>query len=237
MSILKPKRFWKEATPEPVENGWQVALDGRSVRTPAKRLMVLPSLRLAQAVSSEWDAQEDEIDPSLMPFTRMSNSALDKVAVQHDAVAEMLAEYGGSDLLCYRATHPQELISRQADAWDPVLDWAAQNLGVRLQVVSGVMPMAQSEAVLDRMQKLVKDLDDFQLAAFHDLVCMSGSLILGFAAVRNYCDIEQIWQVSQLDETWQTEQWGVDEEAAAKAEHKRQEFLHAKRFFDLSATT
>ncbi|CUH67069.1 ATP12 chaperone protein [Thalassovita gelatinovora] len=235
MSILKPKRFWKEATPEPVENGWQVALDGRPVRTPAKRLMVLPTQELAQAVASEWDAQEAEIDPSVMPFTRMSNSALDKVAVQHDAVAEMLAEYGGSDLLCYRATHPQALISRQADAWDPVLDWAAQNLGIQLQVVSGVMPVVQSQADLTQMQQLVQQLDDFRLAAFHDLVSMSGSLILAFAAVRNFSETEYIWQVSRVDETWQAEQWGVDEEAAAQAEYKRQEFLHAKRFFDLSS--
>lgn len=233
MSILKPKRFWKQAAPAEAEGGWQVELDGRPVRTPAKTLMVLPTLDLAEQVAAEWDAQEGEIDPAQMPFTRMSNSALDKVSAQHGEVAGMLAEYGGTDLLCYRATSPAELVARQADAWDPLLDWAAADLGVRLDVAAGVMHVPQSEDALSRLHRMVCEMDDFRLAAFHDLVSMTGSLILGFAAARDYADSADIWRLSRIDETWQEEQWGVDEEAAAQAEFKRREFLHAKRYYDL----
>ncbi|MBR9650822.1 ATP12 family chaperone protein [Thalassovita aquimarina] len=238
MSILKAKRFWSEATPAEAETGgWLVELDGRPVRTPAKTLMVLPTQGLAREVAAEWNAQDGEIDPSKMPFTRTSNSALDKVAVQHREVADMLAEYGGTDLLCYRATSPQELITRQKEAWDPVLDWAAKSIGARLQVGAGVMHVAQSDTALTVMRDIVRNMDDFRLAAFHDLVGISGSLILAFAAARDYCDIDRIWQLSRIDEDWQAEQWGIDEEAEEQAEFKRGEFLHAKRYFDFCAET
>lgn len=119
MSGWAKKRFWKETTVESVEGGYGVFLDGRAVKTPAKAALVVPTEAMAEAMAAEWDAQEGEIDPNTMPVTRSANAAIDKVAVQHTEVADMLAEYGGSDLLCYRATSPEELIARQAEGWDP----------------------------------------------------------------------------------------------------------------------
>ena len=234
MSIMKPKRFWKEATVAEVEGGFRVELDGRPVRTPAKTQVILPTKGLAEAIAAEWDAQEGEVDPSKMPFTRTANSALDKVATQQAEVADMLAEYGGTDLLCYRATSPQELISRQAAAWDPMLDWAEAELGARLAIGSGVMHVAQDQAALDILAARVHEMNNFKLASFHDLVGISGSLVLAFAAAFNQQEIDAIWALSRIDESWQEEQWGVDEEAAEQAAVKKSEFLHAKRFFDLS---
>lgn len=233
MSIMKPKRFWKEAKAAEVSGGFRVELDGRPVKTPAKTEVILPSLALAEAVAAEWDAQQGEVDPTAMPFTRMSNSALDKVASQHSEVAAMLAEYGGSDLLCYRASSPQELIDRQAALWDPLLDWAAAQFGGRLTVASGVMHVAQDQTVLDAMAQPLHDMDSFRLAAFHDLVGISGSLVLAYAAMHNHCGIDAIWDLSRIDETWQEEQWGIDEEAAEQAAVKKSELLHAKQFLDL----
>ncbi|MFY0681720.1 MAG: ATPase [Thalassovita sp.] len=233
MSILKPKRFWKSAKPVETDGGWKIELDGRPVRSPAKTLMVVPSLALAEAIAAEWDAQEEEVDPNVMPFTRMANSALDKVATQHVEVADMLAEYGGSDLLCYRATTPQALVSRQAEAWDPVLEWSAAQLGVQLNIGEGIIFVAQSDEALAHFREQVRALSDFHLAAFHDLVALSGSLVLAFAAAQNYQPIDEIWQLSRIDERWQEEQWGEDDEATALAEIKRTAFHHAKRFYDL----
>lgn len=233
MSIMKPKRFWKEAAVAEVEGGFRVELDGRPVRTPAKTQVILPTKGLAGAIAAEWDAQEGEVDPAKMPFTRTANSALDKVATQQAEVADMLAEYGGTDLLCYRATSPQELISRQAAAWDPMLDWAEAELGARLAIGSGVMHVAQDQAALDILAARVHEMNNFKLAGFHDLVGISGSLVLAFAAAFNQQEIDAIWALSRIDETWQEEQWGVDEEAVEQAAVKKSEFLHAKRFFDL----
>lgn len=234
MSDWKPKRFWTESAVVETEGGFTVELDGRRVKTPAKAALVLPTRAMAEQVAAEWDAQEKEVDPTKMPFTRSANAAIDKVRHQHAEVADMLADYGDSDLLCYRATHPQELQERQAEQWNPALDWAAEDLSARLLPVAGVLHQPQSEKALTTLKLRVHQLNDFQLAAFHDLVSLSGSLILGFATALNWRDVEEIWQISRLDEIWQIEQWGHDDEAFDVAETKRAAFLHAKRFFDLS---
>lgn len=233
MSEWKPKRFWQEAAVAEAAGGFTVELDGRRVKTPAKTELTLPTRAMADAVATEWAAQEGEVDPLSMPVTRSANAALDKVRHQHGEVADMLAEYGGTDLVCYRADHPQELIERQAQAWDPVLDWAGDTLGARLVPVSGVMHRPQPAQALETLSRQVHALGSFQLAAFHDLVGMSGSLLLGFAALHNWRDIDEIWQISRIDEQWQEDQWGIDAEAAQQSEVKRQSFLHAKRFYDL----
>lgn len=139
MSEWSMRRFWKEAGVVPEDGGFAVKLDGRGVKTPAKTPLVVPTMALAQAIADEWDAQGEKVDPTGMPFTRMANSALDKVRTQHAEVADMLAAYGDSDLLCYRADHPAELIARQAAGWDPLLAWAAEVLGAPLAPRVGVI--------------------------------------------------------------------------------------------------
>jgi chaperone required for assembly of F1-ATPase len=234
MSSWKQKRFWKQASVTESEGRFAVELDGRAVKTPAKAGLILPTRALAEAIAAEWMAQEDAINPHTMPYTRSANAALDKVRAQHGEVADMLAEYGDSDLLCYRADSPVELVQRQTDLWDPALEWAASELNVRLQTRRGIQHQRQDAEALESLRYRVKALSAFQLAAFHDLVSMSGSLILGFAAAYGWRSAAEIWTLSRLDETWQEEQWGPDEEAQAEAEIKRQAFLHAKRFYDFS---
>lgn len=237
MSGWKPKRFWQQASPAAAEGGFQILLDGRPVRTPAKTLLVLPSLALAEATAAEWNAQEGEVDPATMPFTRMANSAMDKVLPQKEAVAEMLAAYGGADLLCYRAAAPAGLAARQAQAWDPLLDWAAQALDAPLKVTTGIIHIDQPQASLAALTHRVQRFSPYEMAAFHDLVALSGSLILAFAVSEGFAPPQALWDISRIDEKWQEEQWGVDAEAAALATLKQADFLHAARFLDLSRRT
>ncbi len=225
--MWKAKRFWKEATVAEVEGGWTVQLDGRPVKTPAKTLLVVPTRALAEAIAVEWDAQEGEIDPNQMPYTRAANSALDKVTVQFDEVADMLAAYGGSDLLCYRADSPEGLCARQASGWDPILDWLHSTHGVRLNKIAGVMPVAQDEAGQVTLRQRVGKLSAFEMAGFHDLVTISGSFALALAVIENRLQPEEAWELSRIDENWQIEQWGADEEATELAEYKKAAFLLA----------
>ena len=235
MSDWKPKRFWTSTAVVETEAGHTVELDGRRVRTPAKAALVLPTQAMAEAVATEWEAQDEEVDPTRMPFTRSANAAIDKVQHQHAEVADMLAAYGDSDLLCYRATYPDALQNRQAEAWDPALDWADESLGARLRPLAGVVHQPQDADALEVLRRQVHAMTAFQLAAFHDLVSLSGSLILGFAASQDWRKPNEIWRISRLDELWQIEQWGDDDEAQAVAETKETAFLHAKRFYDLSS--
>ena len=203
MSTWKQKRFWKQVSVTESGGRFAVELDGRSVKTPAKAGLILPTRAMAEAIAAEWMAQEEAINPHTMPCTRSANAALDKVQVQHSEVADMLAEYGDSDLLCYRADSPIELVQRQNEHWDPVLDWAASELNVRLQTRSGIQHQPQDAEALQSLRARVQALSAFHLAAFHDLVSMSGSLILGFAAAAGWRSAAEIWTLSRLDETWQ----------------------------------
>jgi chaperone required for assembly of F1-ATPase len=237
MSEWAPKRFWKNTEVAQADGGFTVTLDGRGIKSPAKTPLIVPTRALAEKLAQEWEAQSEKVDPATMPYTRMSNSALDKVATQHAEVADMLAAYGDSDLLCYRADHPAPLVSRQAERWDPLLDWAAQSLGARLEARAGVIHAAQDAQALSALSQRVHAMSAFQLAAFHDLVSMTGSLVLGFAAAEAAFDFDALWHLSRLDEEWQEEQWGEDEEATALAERKRSEFKFAEKFYRLATET
>ncbi|MBB3992728.1 chaperone required for assembly of F1-ATPase [Sulfitobacter undariae] len=234
MSEWKAKRFWKEALVVPTEGGFTVELDGRGVKTPAKRALHVPTHAMAAVIAQEWSAQQDAINPNTMPATKTANAAIDKVSQQHAEVAEMLAAYGDSDLLCYRADTPEELVARQAEQWDPILEWAAEVLDAPLLTRTGVMHIPQDPVVIEKLSQRTHALDKFELAAFHDLVGMSGSLVLGFAAALDVKTADELWAISRLDELWQEEQWGEDEDATALAETKRIAFIHAKRMFDLA---
>lgn len=234
MSEWKSRRFWKQAAARETGEGWTVALDGRPLRTPGKFELIVPTRAMAEAVAAEWDAQDEVIDPLSMPVTRAANSAIEKVTPQFDAVAQMVSDYGDSDLLSYRAASPEELVARQAAAWDPLLDWAAETYGARLRTATGVMYVPQDKAALAALDAEVRLMSPFELTAFSDLVALSGSLVIGLAAARDHGDPGALFDISRVDETYQQELWGADEEAAEAAARKRADFIAAKQFFDLA---
>lgn len=233
MSEWATKRFWKKTAVEPREGGFTVTLDGREVRTPAKTRLIVPTEEMAVAIAMEWKAQEERVDPLSMPCTRSANAALDKVTPQQADVVDLIAAYGGNDLICYRAATPEGLVRRQADHWDALVDWSATELGAPLQITTGVMPINQAPETLSRFHAEVAALTAFQLTAFHDLTSISGSLVLALAVTRGRLTADEAWLMARIDEDWQIEQWGEDEEAAEQAGLKRQAFLHAHGFYRL----
>ncbi|MEM7488091.1 MAG: ATP12 family protein [Pseudomonadota bacterium] len=232
MSEWKARRFWADATVEAVPAGHAVRLDGRPVRTPLKTELAVPSAALADGIAAEWRDQGDVVDPLSMPLTRAANATLDKVVPQRAEVAAGLAAYGASDLLCYRANGPEGLVARQAEAWDPMLDWAAAHLGARLTVTVGIMPAPQPEVSLAALRDRVDRLSPWELTALSEFVSLSGSLVLGLATLDGR-DPEDMWSRSRVDEIWQAEQWGEDEEEAERIAVKRAAFLQARHYLDL----
>ncbi|MFV0409709.1 MAG: ATP12 family chaperone protein [Paracoccus sp. (in: a-proteobacteria)] len=233
MSEWKARRFWKSAAAEPAEGGWRVTLDGKPVMTPGKHPLILPTEALAKAIAAEWDAQTEVIDPNRMPLTRAANSAIEKVAPQHEAVADMLGAYGGTDLLSYRAAEPDILNARQAEAWDPLLDWADETMGARLKTTRGVMPIAQDAAALARLRARLDPVDSFRLTALHDLVSLPGSLVLGLAVFDGRLNAEEAHALSRIDEAYQAEIWGRDEEADIAADERLKAIRNAEYLLSL----
>lgn len=224
-----PRRFWTRAEAVAAPGGWTVRLDARAVMTPTKNPLVTPHRAVAEACAAEWAAQGERIDPGAMPVTRALNSAIDRVAPQFAIVAASVAAYGESDLLCYRAPGPEALAARQAAAWDPWLAWARARWGAALICAAGVIPVAQPAGSVAALAQVVAARDPLSLTALHDLVALSGSLVLGLAVDEGALDAGEAWALSRVDEVWQAEQWGEDAEAAQAAALKAQAFAEAAR--------
>lgn len=210
------KRFYKHAGAAPGEDGVFVELDGRPVKTPLGNVLLLPTARLAEAVAAEWEAQKDDVLPATMPLTQLAVTALDRMMANRDEVVTALAAYGGSDLLCYRAESPDDLVRRQAAAWQPLLDWVNDAYGVSLTVTTGILPVDQPRAALAALREAVAKLDDFQLAVLGLVVPLSGSLVLGLALLAGRLDAVGVSAAAFVDEIYQAERWGEDAEALAK---------------------
>lgn len=233
MSEWKARRFWTEASISAVPDGWEVRLDDRVLRTPGKLPLVLPTQALATEIAGEWNAQADIIAPLAMPLTRAANSAVERVAPQFAGVAGMLVEYGGTDLLCYRAERPAALAARQDECWTPLIDWAREELGVPLRVTQGVSPVAQDPAALARLRTRLDALTPWELTALHDLVTIPGSLILGLAVLHARLDAAEAHALSRIDEEHQAALWGRDEEAEAAAAGRLDALRVAERLLGL----
>ncbi|MDR3494869.1 MAG: ATP12 family protein [Ancalomicrobiaceae bacterium] len=225
-----PKRFYQDAAVKPAAAGFAVELDGRPVKTPAKRALALPRQDLAEAIAAEWRAQGDHIDPATMPFTRLANSVIDGVAERRGEVVADLTAYAGSDLLCYRADSPVRLVERQMAVWDPILDWADERLGARFTVIEGVMHVAQEDDAIEAVRQAVAGLDPFVLAGLHSITTLTGSVLIAVALWDGYLDIDAAWLAGSLDDHWSLEVWGHDADAAERLEHRRSEFLAAAAF-------
>ena len=219
------KRFWERAHVEKVEGGYTVTLDKRPLKTPMKRPLIVPSKALAAEIAAEWQAVEGKVDHATMPYTQFAHAGLDQAIDEQKEIAAKTALYGETDLLCYRAEAPQELTMRQAAAWDPLLAWSADKLGAPLLVTKGIVHVAQPEASLKALASHVQPFERFHLKALYDWVTISGSLVLGLAVAKGRLTAAEAWALSRIDENWQEEQWGVDDEAKALADSKRDTFL------------
>jgi chaperone required for assembly of F1-ATPase len=227
------RRFWSGVHVREAPGGFSVHLDERPLATPGRRDLVLPVRALAEAVAAEWDATGAEIAPERLHFTRAANSAIDRVAPDPTPVVEVIAAYGDTDLVCYRATEPADLLRRQSELWDPWLDWSRRALGAPLLAVSGVMHHPQPAPSLAALRAAVAEHDAFGLVGLHDLVTLSGSLVLGLAVARGELGAEAAWELSRLDELWQAEQWGNDAEAEHAAALKGEQFQRSAHLLRL----
>ena len=210
-----------------------IRLDDRPLRTPARAALVLPTPALARAVADEWRAVETIVDPRAMPLTGLANAAIDRVAVDRAGFAAPIAAYAESDLLCYRADAPAELVVREAACWDPSLIWAAGRYGVEFATTSGIVHVPQPPATIARLAQAVAAFDPFRLAALSPLTTLSGSLVLALALIEDAIDTDGAWTAAEVDASWQAERWGEDSLATAAREDKRAAFTAAARFLSL----
>ena len=227
------KRVYREVAWRAAGQGFEVILDGRPLRTPARHAMALPSEALALAVAQEWAAQIDEIRPQTMPLTRLVATAIDRVAVRRAEVAAELKSYGASDLVCYRAEAPAELSARQREQWQPLVDWIRVRYDAALTVTSGVIPVTQPEMALAALYAALSPLSDLELMALHTVTTATGSLVIGLAVLEGELAGEAAWAAGLADELYMFEVWGEDHEAKQRHDALKRDILAAERLLDM----
>jgi chaperone required for assembly of F1-ATPase len=210
------KRFYRKAEPVQRASGLGITLDGKPIKTPGKRDLVVANEALAAAIAEEWNAQQGEARSATMPLIRLATTTVDRVATQRDAIIRQTANYAATDLVCYRATHPPALATRQQAVWQPVIDWAVLRYDAPLVITSGVIPKSQPAASLRALASAVAEQDDFALTALHVATAACGSLIIALALLEGRLDAQQAFAASQLDESFQIEAWGEDAEQAER---------------------
>ena len=227
------KRFYKDVSVEPSDDGFGLLLDGRPVKTPGRLSLAVPRAKLGEGIADEWRRQGETIDPRSMPLTGLANAAIDRIAPDPATFAAGLARYGENDLLCYRAEGPVELVRWQAEAWDPYLGWARSRYDIELKVTAGIVHVGQPETTVERLGKAVASRTPFEMAGLSPLVTVSGSLVLALAVAEGAFTPEQAWEAATVDERWQTEKWGSDDEAVAVLANRRRDFDAGALFLSL----
>ena len=227
------KRFYQKAEAVPAAGGYGVALDGRLVKTPGRRDLIVPSLALAAALAAEWNGQQGEIRRETMPLMRLAGATIDRSPVQRETIVRQVADYAGTDLVCYRAAHPPALAARQEAVWQPLIDWAMQRYAAPLAVTTGVIPASQPAASLAALAVVVAAHDDFSLTALHAATAACGSLVIALALLDGRLDAAEAFAAAQLDESFQIEAWGEDIEQAERRAALAAEIAAAARFISL----
>jgi len=235
MRPVLPKRFYQEARVTERDGAFVLELDGKAARTPARHPLAAPNRAIGELLAAEWNGLGEIIDPAKMPLTRLLNVAIDRVAGESEAVAADVANYAGTDLVCYRAAEPEELVRAQADAWDPVLAWVHETLGARFALSEGISHVQQAERALaavraevDRVQK------PFGLAALATVTVLTGSVLIALMLARRAIPPEAVWNAAHVDEDWNIGKWGEDAEATQRRASRRAEFDAAAKVLALT---
>jgi chaperone required for assembly of F1-ATPase len=228
-----PKRFYSEVALCETAAGFAISLDGRELKTPGGRPFRATARAVAETAVAEWAAQNATIDPASMPMTRLINAAIDHVAARQADVSADILRYARSDLICYRADGPAALAERQARHWDPVLDWAVQRFGNRFAIGSGIIYISQPEEAVSAIARaLGETCEPLRLAALHVATTLTGSCLLALALRERFLDSDAAWTAANLDEDFQMEAWGRDDEAVARREARRRDFNAAVMAMD-----
>ena len=216
------KRFWKDVAIVPQDGGWGIALDGRPMRTPHRAPLAVASTALAEAITAEWQAQGETIDPRAMPMTGLANAAIDLAAPNPVVFGEPIAAYAATDLLCYRDDRDAALQAEQVAAWNPILAWGEAQFGVEFTITQGILPVDQPPATVAALRAATLGHDPWRMTALTPLVTIGGSLVAGLACIEQAFDPEDLWDAVSLDQLYQERRWGADAEAQAqRAAHKR----------------
>jgi chaperone required for assembly of F1-ATPase len=229
------KRPYSEVTIVEEGGRYGVRLDAKPLRAPSGTLLVAPTRPLAAAIAEEWRDQPAKIDIARAPLTRLLGTALDRIPANRKAVESELRGYAETELVCHRVEHPPALARRQAEQWQPLLEWFARSYDAPLSVTTGVLAVRQPQQSLDAIARALAAIDALRLTGFSLAVGTAGSLVIGAALSDGHLTPDQAFAAAELDASFQIEQWGEDAEATRRRAQLRAELELVDRWHRLIA--
>ncbi len=229
----KPKRFYKNVAVINEKGEYAITLDDRKIKTPMKMALTVSNEQLANAIAAEWEQQKEFIDSETMIITKMTNTAIDRVAPRKTEIIEELVTYAGSDLICYRAEEPASLVETEKQNWDPFLTWFKDEKEINLKLATGIIHVQQDPEVLEKITHLYEPLDEFALTALYNITTMLGSALLPLSYALGHGNEQQIWSAAHIEEDYQIARWGEDEQAALRRAKRKAEFDQTTAFYSL----
>lgn len=228
------KRFYTDVSVEAIgDHAFSINLDGRAVKTPGKAQLCVKTEALASEIAAEWRAQGEKIDPNTMPLTQIGCTSIDRIATNRPEIQGLIAKYAETDLICYRASAPNDLVAMQSELWQPLLNWCDAELGIRLQSTTGILPIPQDTESLETVLSIIQQFDDHELGAVSVVTQASGSVVIAIALAKGRIDGEQAAKASQVDETHQSKLWGLDHEAEVRLKALNSDILAAEAYLRL----
>ena len=228
------KRFYKKVEVNSTDEGFLITLDAKALLSPGKSILVLPTKVLADAIADEWVNQEINIIPSTMPFMTLSATAIDRVRPKPDDTIDEILNFLQTDLLCYRAEEPEDLVFEQDQLWKPLLNWCEGLIGSAFNVKSGIMPVMQAPKLISSAQRILKSYNEFELLGLHQFTSISGSAVIGLSLLEHQIELEAACQAAFVDDYFQINNWGEDTEASLRIANRRREMLEIKEFLNLA---
>jgi chaperone required for assembly of F1-ATPase len=216
-----------------IAEGFALALDDRPVNTPGRWPLVVPTRALADAIAHEWRVQGSTIRPETMPLMQLAATVLDHISLYREQVESATLRYAETDLICYRAAQPPSLVRLQSAAWDPLAEWLTAEYGVRLNIVAGILPVAQPRETLDALRQAMAEMDDWRLCAFQSAAASSGSFVIALALLDGRLDVEAAFQAAEIDASFEIDHWGEDSESTSRRSTVASDLAAARRFHDL----
>jgi chaperone required for assembly of F1-ATPase len=225
------KRFYETVTITEKENFFTIELDGRTVKTPDKVTLKIPTREIAEKIKTEWDAQEKEIDTFSMLYTKLANTATDRVDTRREALIDELCNYAGNDQICYRADFPSDLVRLQDKIWNPLVKWMKSEHDVTLKVTNGIMPIEQDKSEIAKIRSLIEALDSYSLTCFYGMTTVTGSITIALHMIADKIGLNEAWAAGHLDENYQSDQWGIDDEAELRKDELKKELECSFEFY------
>ena len=227
------KRFYKEVTISKQDNAFIIKLDGRAIKTPLKDILLIPTLKIAEIIKAEWEAQKEEIDSFSMPYTKLANTAADRVEKRRSALIDELCHYAGNDQICYRAGFPSDLVRLQDKIWNPLLSWLLSQHDITLHVTTGIVHIEQDKAEIAKIRSITEALESYRLTCFYGMVTVTGSITIALNMIGGNITLESAWDAGHLDENYQSDQWGKDDEAEMRKDELKKELECSFTFYNL----